>query len=131
MWSIQYLGNTTSTLAISLIVLGSAVFLISFCGICGAITENAVVLLIVSNQDIHIEFTLCFHLCFFSFFVQYVTLLTILVIVEIAMGIVAAVNKDQVREYLDNELLQSFDGFVMSGTYAMFWNKFQIEVKII
>lgn len=60
---------------------------------------------------------------------QFAILLTILVVVEIAMGILAVTHQSNVQKYLEIELIQNFNDYKNHDYNAGFWDHFQITVK--
>ncbi|XP_055306683.1 CD63 antigen-like [Sitodiplosis mosellana] len=59
----------------------------------------------------------------------FIIFLTILVIIQITIGVVVVTNVSMAQEYLDFELVRSFRSYATSKSDAIFWDRIQIENK--
>ncbi|KAL0272463.1 UNVERIFIED_CONTAM: hypothetical protein PYX00_005420 [Menopon gallinae] len=102
----NFLGNETTAPPIVLIVVGVIVFVIAFFGCCGAIRES------------------------YNMLMAFAFLLLIIFIIELAVGIAAAVNKETAKEKMKEAMRSSknsFDG--MNEEHRKIWAQLQSKLE--
>lgn len=109
-----------------LLTIGILVFLLSFLGGCGVMKENKCMVLTVSGRN-QLK-TIMFFLSKFNInFLQYLILLGIIVVIQIMLGISAAVHKVNQKD-VDNQLKTSMIDY---SNDTKFWDDLQTNVNIL
>lgn len=121
----RYKTKGVATGSIILLTIGILVFLLSFLGGCGVMTENKCMVLTVRgcNKLNSIMFFFKFHINF----LQYLILLGIIVVIQIILGISAAVHKVNQKD-VDNQLKESMIDY---SNDTKFWDDMQTNVNIL
>ncbi|CAH1788413.1 unnamed protein product [Owenia fusiformis] len=104
---VDFLGGQFSAAAIVLVVVGVIIFIVGFFGCCGAWKEN------------------------YCMTMTFAALLTIIFIVEIAVGIAAYVMRDQVRTIIQEKMSEGMQNYGKSGKdgVTQIWDKIQQDFQ--
>lgn len=126
---LKYGLSTQTGSHVALMIIGAIIFVVAFCGCCGAIRENSFLIGAVSHRTISLTMNafILFSLIFYCSF-QFSISLVLLIVIEISIGIFIYSNENKAKEYIIDGIKIEFEEY-NNRTNLIAFNALQEDVN--